>query len=70
MICRLKKLDTIDFDYAYQRSQSTKVDGLSIKTVSLDDLILLKKAAKEGRSQARDSDDLRFLEKLKAKLKK
>ncbi len=66
----LKKLDTIDFTYAYQRSQSTKVDGVSIKTVSLDDLILLKKAAKDGRAQARDSDDLSFLEKLKSKLKK
>jgi len=66
----LKKLDTIDFNYAFERSQLITVDGIPIRTVSLDDLILLKKAAKEGRSQARDAEDLSFLEKLKSRLKK
>lgn len=66
----LKKLDTVDFKYAFQRSKVKTVDGLKIKVISLEDLILLKKAAKIGRSKARDSEDLSFLEKLKAKLKK
>jgi predicted nucleotidyltransferase len=58
-------LDAVDFSYAYERSESKKVDGLDIRVVGLDDLILLKKAAAEGRSKARDSEDLTFLEKLK-----
>ena len=66
----LKKLDTIDFGYAYQRSEIKKVDDLNIRIVSLDDLILLKKAAKKDRLKARDSEDLSFLEKLKQKLKR
>lgn len=66
----LKKLDTVDFNYAYQRSEIKKVDGLTIRVVSLDDLILLKKAAQKGRSKARDSEDLRFLEKIKSKILK
>jgi predicted nucleotidyltransferase len=64
----LKKLDAVDFSYAYERSESKKVDGLDIRVVGLDDLILLKKAAAEGRSKARDSEDLTFLEKLKTRL--
>jgi predicted nucleotidyltransferase len=64
----LKKLDTVDFKYAYQRSELKKVDGLDIRVVGLDDLILLKKAAAKGRSKARDSEDLTFLEKLKSRL--
>ncbi len=64
----LKKLDTVDFKHAYQRSKLKKVDGLNIRVVSLDDLILLKKAATKGRSKARDSEDLNFLEKLKSRL--
>lgn len=66
----LKKLDVVDFEYAYQRSKIELVDGLEVRTVNLDDLILLKKAAKEGRSKARDSEDVDFLEKLKSKLNK
>lgn len=64
----LKKLDTVDFDYAYRRSEIKMVDGLSIRVIGFDDLILLKKAAAKGRSKARDSEDLAFLEKLKSKL--
>jgi hypothetical protein len=44
------------------------VDGLGIRVVGFDDLILLKKAAAKSRSTARDSEDLAFLEKLKSKL--
>ncbi|MEM9856241.1 MAG: nucleotidyltransferase [Bacteroidota bacterium] len=66
----LKKLDTVDFTYAYQRSEIKEIDGLHIRVVSLDDLILLKKAAKKGRDKARDSEDLNFLKKLKSKLKR
>ncbi len=66
----LKKLDTVDFRYAYERARTVTVDNVPIKVVSLDDLILLKKAAIKGRSKARDTEDLSFLEKLKAKLTK
>lgn len=64
----LKKLDTVDFKHAYQRIKTKKVDGVSMKVVGMDDLILLKKAALKGRSKSRDSEDLTFLEKLKKKL--
>lgn len=64
----LKKLDIVDFKYAYQRAGEAVVDGLQIKVISLEDLILLKKAAVKGRDKSRDSEDLTFLEKLKAKL--
>jgi predicted nucleotidyltransferase len=64
----LKKLDAVDFKYAYERSELKKVDGLDIRVVGLDDLILLKRAAAQGRSKARDSEDLTFLEKLKSRL--
>jgi predicted nucleotidyltransferase len=61
-------LDAVDFKYAYERSELKKVDGLDIRVVGLDDLILLKRAAAQGRSKARDSEDLTFLEKLKSRL--
>lgn len=66
----LKKLDVVDFSYAFQRAELKLVDGLKINVVSLEDLILLKKAAEIGRSKARDSEDLQFLENLKAKKEK
>ncbi|MEP5613932.1 MAG: nucleotidyl transferase AbiEii/AbiGii toxin family protein [Cyclobacteriaceae bacterium] len=64
----IKKLDTVDFEYAYQRSSIRKLDDLEINIISLEDLILLKRAASIGRSKARDLEDLSFLEKLRAKL--
>ena len=64
----LKKLDVVDFKFAYQRAEKRIVDGLDINVVSLDDLILLKQAAKLGRDKARDAEDLSFLQKLKNKL--
>ncbi|HYG39821.1 MAG TPA: nucleotidyltransferase [Cytophagales bacterium] len=64
----LKKLDTIDFRYAYQRVRKVVIDNLHINVISLEDLILLKKAAIKGRSKARDTEDLTFLQKLRAKL--
>lgn len=66
----LKKLDVVDFAYAYKRSKLETVDDLKVRAVDLDDLILLKKAAKKGRIRARDSEDLDYLEKLKNRLKK
>ena len=66
----LKKLDTVDFQYAYARTETVQVDSLPVRVVGLDDLILLKHAAVKGRSQARDSEDLSFLQKLKASLNK
>ena len=66
----IKKLDVVDFQYAYTRTTITHVDGLPLKVVSLDDLILLKHAAVKGRNQARDSEDLSFLQKLKVALNK
>lgn len=64
----LKKLDTVDFTYAYKKAEIKKVDGLDINVMGLDDLILLKKVAITGRSKARDAEDLSFLERLKIKL--
>ena len=61
----LKKLDVVDFNYAFQRAVKKKVDGLTINIVSLDDLILLKKSAVKDRNSYRDVEDLNFLEKLK-----
>ena len=66
----IKKLDTIDFKYAYARAKTMQVDNLSVPVVGLNDLILLKHAAVKGRSKARDSEDLSFLQKLKAALTK
>ncbi len=64
----LKKLDTVDFQYAYARVKTVQVDKLPLRVVSLDDLILLKQAAVKGRDKARDTEDLSFLQKLKASL--
>lgn len=64
----LKKLDTVDFEYAFERATFKKVDGLNIRVISLDDLILLKEAARKDRSKARDTEDLSFLQKLKKRL--
>jgi predicted nucleotidyltransferase len=64
----LKKLDTVDFKYAYQRAEIKTVDGLQIKVVSLDDLILLKEAAVKGRAKERDREDLNFLKQFKEAL--
>ncbi len=64
----LKKLDTVDFKYAFQRARQVVVDGLNINVVSLEDLILLKQAAVKGRNKSRDSEDLTFLQKLKENL--
>lgn len=58
----LKKLDTVDFKYAYQRVKRKKLDGIEINVVSLDDLILLKKAEVKGRNKARDAEEVTFLE--------
>lgn len=64
----LKKLDAVDFNYAYERAKTITVDEVQIKVVSLDDLILLKKAAVSGRDKSRDSEDLSFLTRLKNSL--
>lgn len=61
----LKKLDAVDFAYAYQRAEEVTIDGLTVNVVSLSDLILLKKAAVKDRDKARDTEDLIFLQKLK-----
>lgn len=65
----LKKLDTIDFKFAYQRAEIKSIDGLEIKVVSLDDLILLKEAAVKGRDKERDREDLAFLLRFKKALR-
>ena len=48
----LKKLDVVDFKYAYQRAVKTFVDGLQINVVSLEDLILLK-SSRKGKEQVK-----------------
>lgn len=63
----LKKLDVLDFKYAYERAIFKKVDDLDIRVISLDDLMVLKQAAIRNRSKARDAEDLTFLQKLKEK---
>ncbi len=57
----LKKLDQVDCRYAYQRAEIKNVDGLNIHAMGLEDLILLKKAAKKGR----DAENVSFLGKLR-----
>ena len=64
----LKKLDVVDFQYAFQRSSIIRVDEISINVVGLDDLILLKKAAIKDRNKSRGLEDLTFLEMLKNRL--
>ncbi|WP_422360556.1 nucleotidyltransferase [Reichenbachiella sp.] len=66
----LKKLDVVDFEYAYQRIKKIELDGIKINIIGLEDLSLLKQAAVRGRNQARDKEDLNFIEKLLSKLKK
>lgn len=66
----LKKLDSVDFKYAFQRAEIKTIDGLEIKVVSLDDLILLKEAAVKGRDKERDSEDLIYLKQYKEALKR
>ena len=51
-----------------KRVKTMQVDNLSVPVVNLNDLILLKHAAVKGRNKARDSEDLSFLQKLKAAL--
>jgi predicted nucleotidyltransferase len=46
------------------------LDGLQIKVVSMDDLILLKQAAVRERDKERDNEDLNFLNRLKEMLRK
>jgi len=58
----LKKLDTVDFKYAYDRRKIANIDDIQVNIVSLDDLILLKKAAAKDRTKARDKEDLNYLE--------
>jgi predicted nucleotidyltransferase len=65
----LKKLDVVDFEFAFQRKRRIRVDGELLNVISLDDLILLKKAAIRGRNQPRDTEDLTFLEKIKKTFK-
>ncbi len=65
----IKKLDVVDFIYAFQRAKKVQIDGLVLNVADLDDLILFKKAAIKGRNQSRDVEDLSFLEKLKDKLR-
>ncbi len=66
----LKNVGSFDFSFAFQRRLTRNVSGVDINVVDLDDLILLKKAALQDRSKARDKEDLTFLEKLKARLSK
>ncbi|RLD24764.1 MAG: hypothetical protein DRI71_01590 [Bacteroidetes bacterium] len=66
----LKQLGVVDFNYAYQRAVIKNVDNLELKVIGLDDLIVLKESAVEGRNYARDAEDLSFLEKLKHSITK
>jgi predicted nucleotidyltransferase len=61
----LKKLGSVDFQYAFQRANKKNIDGTDINVISLEDLILLKKDALKDRSTLRDQEDLSYLEKFK-----
>lgn len=65
-----KKLDAVDFQYAFQRVVKTVVEGVQINIISLNDLILLKEAAIKEWDKPRDTEDLNYLLKLKTKNKK
>ena len=66
----LKKLDVVDFNFAFNRLKKLNIDGIDINVIGLDDHILLKKAAVKSRFKSRDSEDLSYLEKLKARIQK
>lgn len=61
----IKKLDSVDFKFAYQRAETRILDGIEFKVISLDDLILLKKVAINDRNKENDREDLYFLQRLK-----
>lgn len=64
----LKKLDAVDFEYAYKRKITKKVDDVLINVISMEDLTLLKHSAVKDRDKSRDLEDLMFLKKLKEKM--
>ena len=66
----LKKLDVIDFKFAFARAMRKKIGDLVINAISVDDLILRKEAAVKDRNADRDKEDLSFLKKLKKSLPK
>lgn len=47
----------LDFDKAYSRKESSVVDGVEVHVASVEDLILMKRAA----GRPKDLQDLRFL---------
>ncbi len=61
----LKKLDVVDFNYAYQRRTIITIDNIKLNIASIEDMILLKQAAVKDRNEARDKEDLEFLKKKK-----
>jgi predicted nucleotidyltransferase len=63
----LKEADVLDFQYDAQRTKTITIDGVPLKVDSLDDLILLKKAALKDRNVARDAEDHADLQKLKGR---
>ncbi|MGK7390320.1 MAG: hypothetical protein ACNS60_08210 [Candidatus Cyclobacteriaceae bacterium M2_1C_046] len=61
----LKKLDVIDFNYAYERRNIIYIENLELSIASIDDMIHLKEAAIKERNESRDQEDLGFLKKKK-----
>lgn len=61
----LKKLDVIDFKYAYERRNVIHIENLQLNIASIDDMIHLKEAAVKERNESRDQEDLEFLKKQK-----
>ena len=56
------------FVNATQANAKKMMQACAAYGIDLNDLILLKHAAVKGRNKARDSEDLSFLQKLKAAL--
>jgi predicted nucleotidyltransferase len=58
----LKEASGIDFDECYKRKKTFTIDEISIDVISIDDMIINKKAA----NRDKDIPDINKLEKIKA----
>nr|AXS01324.1 hypothetical protein [uncultured bacterium] len=57
----LKEASGIDFEECYKRKKTFSIDGIKIDVISIDDMIINKKAA----NRDRDIPDINTLEKIK-----
>ncbi len=50
----LKSIGVVDFTNAYRRRNVVTIDGVKANVVSMDDLLLMKRAALRDRKKSRD----------------